>query len=68
MRVSPALFIAIAALPTSRCEDFDTVAALSNYGVNASNFATGGSRGSVAGSPAENDLATRDEHSGCKYA
>ena len=68
MRVLPALFTTIAALPISSCEDFDTLAALANYGVNASNFFTGGSRASIAGNPAENDLAARDESSGCKYA
>ncbi|KAI7490013.1 hypothetical protein KC351_g913 [Hortaea werneckii] len=68
MRVLPALFTAFAALPISNCEEFDTIAALENYGVNASNFATGGSRGSIAGTPAKTDLATRDENSGCKYA
>ncbi|KAI7675103.1 hypothetical protein KC318_g1162 [Hortaea werneckii] len=68
MRVLPALLDIVAALPIRSCEDFDTVAALANYGVNASNFVTGGSRASIAGSPAENDLAARDENSGCKYA
>ncbi|KAI7220162.1 hypothetical protein KC333_g2543 [Hortaea werneckii] len=68
MRVLPALLTTVAALPISSCDDFDTVAALANYGVNASNFVTGGSRASIAGSPAENDLAARDENSGCKYA
>lgn len=68
MRGLPALFTTIAALPISSCEDLDAVAALANYGVNASNFVTGGSRASIAGSPAENDLAARDESSGCKYA
>ena len=68
MRVLPALFTTIAALPISSCEDFDAVAALANYGVNASNFVTGGSRASIAGSLAENDLAAREENSGCKYA
>ncbi|KAI7201537.1 hypothetical protein KC316_g672 [Hortaea werneckii] len=68
MRVLPALFTIVAALPISSCEDFDTVAALANHGVNASDFVTGGSRASIAGSPAENDLAARDESSGCKYA
>ena len=68
MRALPALFTIVAALPISSCEDFDTVAALANYGVNASNFVNGGSRASIAGNPVENDLAARDENSGCKYA
>ncbi|GAB1736757.1 hypothetical protein NU219Hw_g8788t1 [Hortaea werneckii] len=68
MRALPTLFSIVAALPISSCEDFDTVAALANYGVNASNFASGGSTARIAGSAAENDLAARDENSGCKYA
>ncbi|KAK5119980.1 hypothetical protein LTR85_007056 [Meristemomyces frigidus] len=67
MRTYSLLFAALVALPLSVCDDFDAVAALASYGVNASNYGNGGQTAILTGQNVS-QIVARSDALGCVYS
>jgi hypothetical protein len=64
-------FSALVSLPVITCDSFDTVAALRNYGIDASNYDNGAPHAAVAGHRSTRYSALSERSagsSGCEYS